>query len=77
VIGDKCETMTFKEKMEMAESEIGSQEFSLKDGVTGLGRRKLMRKESKGLPVATSLLLENSTNMGVRSICGKGRIAEG
>ena len=68
VVSKQSERTTFEEETEMANREKNSQKFTIKSGVTGLRRRKLFGIKGKGLPMATDLLLKDSTNMGVRSV---------
>jgi hypothetical protein len=68
VVSEKGKRTAFEEKTEMAEGKVGSEEFTIKGGIAGFRRRKLMGEESTRLPAAPGFLLKNSTNVGVRSI---------
>jgi hypothetical protein len=70
VIGKQGEKTTFKEKTEVADSQVGGQQFTVKSGVSGLSRRKFVGEKGKGLPGTTGFLLQHCSDMGIGSIGG-------
>jgi hypothetical protein len=57
VIREEGEKTTFEEKTEVADSKVGSQQFTVKGGVSSFSGRKFVGKESKRLPGTTGFLL--------------------
>ena len=71
MVSEQSERTTFKKETEMTNREENGQKFTVKSRITRFSRRKFLRIKGKGLPMATDLLLKDSTNMGVRSIRGQ------
>ena len=65
VVCEKGEFTTLQEETEMADGGVGCCEFSVKGGVFGFGKGKLLGEEGKGLPGAMETLLKDSTHMRV------------
>jgi hypothetical protein len=57
VVREEGEKTTFKEETEVTDSKVGSQQFTVKGGVTSFSRRELVGEESKRLPGTTGFLL--------------------
>ena len=77
MVGKKGKITGFKEKTEMADGGVGGKEFSVKGGVLGFGRGKLLEEKGKGRPGTTETFLENSTHMRVRCVRAREMAAPG
>jgi hypothetical protein len=72
MIGVKLKRSSFQEETEVANGEVGGEEFTIKCGVLLLGRSEFGGEKGKGFPTRRSRLLEYSACLGVRGICGNG-----
>ena len=77
VVRENAELPPLKEKTEVAESQIGGQELTVKGGVLLLGRGELFGEKIKGKPGSFNHLLEDDADVGGGGVHGEGDLGGG
>jgi len=77
VVSEKGERTTFEEKSKMFDGKESGQKFSVKSGIAGFCGRKFVGEKGQRLPGTMKTLLQDSANVGVGGVCGKGEGGRG